>query len=143
MREAPVFFGLFGGLLVVGAAAVLVPGVPLLILLLIPNVVGAVLLPVILILMLKVLNDSRIMGRWTNSHRLERRGVDGDGRADRADGRLRDHRRPAGDGRRQRLTAGATSASPERLLSGRSVGVDGGDGRLILSRYNHIGGRQG
>jgi NRAMP (natural resistance-associated macrophage protein)-like metal ion transporter len=67
LREAPVFFGLFGGLLVIGAAAVLVPGLPLLILLLIPNVVGAVLLPVILILMLKVLNDSRIMGRWTNS----------------------------------------------------------------------------
>ena len=67
LREAPVFFGLFGGLLVVGAAAVLVPGLPLLILLLIPNVVGAVLLPVILVLMLKILNDSRIMGRWTNS----------------------------------------------------------------------------
>jgi NRAMP (natural resistance-associated macrophage protein)-like metal ion transporter len=67
IREAPVFYGLFGGLLIVGAAAVLVPGMPLLLLLLIPNVVGAVLLPVILILMLKVLNDSKIMGRWTNS----------------------------------------------------------------------------
>jgi NRAMP (natural resistance-associated macrophage protein)-like metal ion transporter len=67
IREAPVFFGLFGGLLIVGAAAVLIPGMPLLILLLIPNVVGAVLLPVILILMLNVLNDSKIMGRWTNS----------------------------------------------------------------------------
>lgn len=69
VREAPVFFGLFGGLILIGAVAVLLPGVPLLILLLIPNVVGAVLLPVILILMLKVLNDSRIMGRWTNSRR--------------------------------------------------------------------------
>jgi Mn2+/Fe2+ NRAMP family transporter len=67
LREAPVFFGLFGGLLVVGAVTVLVPGVPLLILLLIPNVVGAVLLPVVLVLMLKVLNDRLIMGRWTNS----------------------------------------------------------------------------
>ncbi len=67
IREAPIFFGLFGGLLVVGAAAVLIPGMPILVLLLIPNVVGAVLLPIILILMLKVLNDSRIMGRWTNS----------------------------------------------------------------------------
>ncbi|MGD0766497.1 MAG: divalent metal cation transporter, partial [Dehalococcoidia bacterium] len=69
IREAPAFFGLFGGLILIGAAAVLLPGVPLLILLLIPNVVGAVLLPIILILMLKVLNDSRIMGRWTNSRR--------------------------------------------------------------------------
>jgi NRAMP (natural resistance-associated macrophage protein)-like metal ion transporter len=67
LREAPVFFGLFGGLLIVGAGAVLLPGVPILILLLIPNVLGAILLPVILILMLKVLNDKRIMGRWANS----------------------------------------------------------------------------
>ncbi len=67
LREAPAFFGIFGGLIVIGAAAVLVPGVPLLVLLLIPNVVGAILLPVILILMLIALNDRRIMGSWANS----------------------------------------------------------------------------
>ena len=37
----------------------LVPGMPLLMLLFLPNVVGAILLPVILILMLKVVNDPR------------------------------------------------------------------------------------
>jgi Mn2+/Fe2+ NRAMP family transporter len=47
--------------------AVLVPGVPLLLLLLIPNVVGAILLPIILILMLIVLNDRLIMGHWKNT----------------------------------------------------------------------------
>ncbi len=67
LSKAPAFFGIFGGLIAIGAAAVLVPGVPLLLLLLIPNVVGAILLPVILILMLIVLNDRRVMGRWTNS----------------------------------------------------------------------------
>ena len=67
LREAPVFFGLFGGLLAIGALAVLIPGVPLLVLLFLPNVVGAILLPVILILTLKIVNDPHIMGRWVNS----------------------------------------------------------------------------
>jgi NRAMP (natural resistance-associated macrophage protein)-like metal ion transporter len=69
LREAPAFFGLFAGLIVVGAAAVLIPGLPLLTLLFLPNVVGGILLPVILILMLKLVNDRRIMGRWVNSSR--------------------------------------------------------------------------
>lgn len=68
-REAPAFFALFAGLIVIGAAAVLVPGLPLLIALFIPNVVGGILLPVILVLMLKLINDRRIMGNWTNSMR--------------------------------------------------------------------------
>jgi Mn2+/Fe2+ NRAMP family transporter len=69
LREAPVFFGLFAGILVLGAAAVLVPGVPLLVLLFLPNVVGGILLPVILVLMLVLVNDRRLMGRWVNSRR--------------------------------------------------------------------------
>jgi NRAMP (natural resistance-associated macrophage protein)-like metal ion transporter len=67
LRKAPAFFGIFGGLIALGAVAVLVPGVPLLLLLLIPNVVGAILLPIILILMLIVLNDRLIMGHWKNT----------------------------------------------------------------------------
>ena len=67
LREAPAFFGIFGGLILVGVAAVLVPGVPLLLLLLIPNVVSAIVMPAILILQLIVLNDRKIMGRWANS----------------------------------------------------------------------------
>ena len=69
IKDAPTFFGLFGGLLVFGAAAVLIPDMPLLFLLFLPNVVGAVLLPIILVLMLKIVNDRRIMGRWVNSPR--------------------------------------------------------------------------
>jgi Mn2+/Fe2+ NRAMP family transporter len=48
---------------------VLIPRLDLLVLLFLPNVVGGILLPVILILMLKLVNDRRIMGRWTNSPR--------------------------------------------------------------------------
>lgn len=68
-REAPVFFGLFAGLIVVGAAIVLIPGVPLLILLFLPNVVGGILLPVILVLMLNLVNDRRLLGCWVNTPR--------------------------------------------------------------------------
>ncbi|HSP55330.1 MAG TPA: potassium-transporting ATPase subunit C [Dehalococcoidia bacterium] len=47
--------------------AVLIPGIPLLTLLFLPNVVGGILLPVILVLMLLILNDRRMMGSWVNS----------------------------------------------------------------------------
>ena len=67
LREAPAFFGLFAALIAVGAAAVLIPGVPLLTLMFLPNVVAGILLPLILFLMLKLVNDRRIMGSWVNS----------------------------------------------------------------------------
>jgi NRAMP (natural resistance-associated macrophage protein)-like metal ion transporter len=69
VRQAPVFFGLFGALLVFGAAAVLLPGVPLFFLLVLPNVLGGMLLPVILVMALRLVNDRRLMGRWVNSRR--------------------------------------------------------------------------
>lgn len=65
-REAPVFFAILGALLAFGAGAVLLPGVPLLFLLILPNLVGGMLLPIILILALKLINDRRLMGRWVN-----------------------------------------------------------------------------
>ncbi len=66
VREAPTFFALFGGLIALGALAVLVPGVPLLILLFLPNVVGAILLPIILVLTLLLVNEKRLMGEHVN-----------------------------------------------------------------------------
>ena len=66
-REAPAFLGLFAALIAIGAAAVLIPGVPLLTLMFLPNVVAGILLPLILFLMLKLVNDRRIMGSWVNS----------------------------------------------------------------------------
>jgi Mn2+/Fe2+ NRAMP family transporter len=41
--------------------------VPLLVLMFLPNVVNGILLPVILLLMLKLINDRGIMGQWVNS----------------------------------------------------------------------------
>ncbi len=68
-REAPAFFGLFAGLILIGLVTVLIPGVPLLVLLFLPNVVGGILLPAVLILMLKLVNDRRIVRQWVNSRR--------------------------------------------------------------------------
>jgi Mn2+/Fe2+ NRAMP family transporter len=65
-REAPVFLGLYTALIVIGALTVLWPQAPLFILLWLPNVIGGMLLPVILVLMLKLVNDRRLMGDHTN-----------------------------------------------------------------------------
>jgi Mn2+/Fe2+ NRAMP family transporter len=65
-RDAPVFLGLYSFLIVAGALTVLVPGAPLVALIFLPNVVGGILLPVILVLMLRLVNMKRLMGDHTN-----------------------------------------------------------------------------
>ncbi len=67
-REAPMFIGVFGTLLVLAAATVLMAGdKSLAVLILLPNIVGAALLPVILIITLRLINNKRLMGEFTNS----------------------------------------------------------------------------
>ncbi|HEX6348382.1 MAG TPA: Nramp family divalent metal transporter [Candidatus Dormibacteraeota bacterium] len=64
--EAPAFFGIFTGLIVFGAAVVLIPGVPLVSMILASQDVNGLILPVILLYMLVLLNDRRVMGRYVN-----------------------------------------------------------------------------
>jgi NRAMP (natural resistance-associated macrophage protein)-like metal ion transporter len=64
--DAKIFYGLYLGLIVVGAGAVIVPGAPLLAIIFYSQVLNGVLLPVVLVLMLLLINNRRIMGRWTN-----------------------------------------------------------------------------
>jgi NRAMP (natural resistance-associated macrophage protein)-like metal ion transporter len=64
--EAPVFFVLFATGLVLGAALVLVPGVPLLQLILVPQVLQGILLPFELVIMLMIVNRKSVMGEHTN-----------------------------------------------------------------------------
>lgn len=66
-EEAPHFFGLYTAMIVIGAGAVLYPRFPLLDVMYFSQVGNGVLLPVILIFMLKLINDKRIMGEFTNS----------------------------------------------------------------------------
>src|SRR5215472_2518891 len=66
LSEAPVFFGIFTGLIVVGCLAVLVPGVPLVSLILVSQEINGLILAAILVYMLVLVNDRRIMGRHVN-----------------------------------------------------------------------------
>ncbi|HZC76378.1 MAG TPA: divalent metal cation transporter, partial [Ktedonobacterales bacterium] len=65
-REAPIFHGLFTGMLALGALVALIPGLPLIRLIVISQVVNGVLLPILLVFILKIVNDRRIMGKHVN-----------------------------------------------------------------------------
>lgn len=64
--EAPVFFWLYTIVIVLGAGFVLIPQVPLILVMLISQDVNGILLPIILIFMLKLINDKKLMGEYTN-----------------------------------------------------------------------------
>ncbi len=64
--EAAAFYGIFTGLIAVGALAVLIPGLPLVSLILLSQDANGLILPAILVFMLVLLNDRRIMGRYVN-----------------------------------------------------------------------------
>jgi len=64
--EAPVFMGLYTALIVIGAAVVLIPGLPLIGVILVSQNLNGILLPIILVFMLRLVNNPRIMGVHTN-----------------------------------------------------------------------------
>ena len=65
-REAPVFMGLYTALIVIGAVVVLIPGLPLIGVIVISQNLNGILLPIILVFMLRLVNNPRIMGTHTN-----------------------------------------------------------------------------
>ena len=65
-EEAPQFYFLYTAMIVVGAGLVLIPGLPLLKILLLSQTANGVLLPFILIFMLLLAGDERLMGRYRN-----------------------------------------------------------------------------
>ena len=65
--EAPIFYWLYTLLLAVGAGLVLIPGFPLVRMILLSQVLNGVLLPIVLIFMVRLVNNRHLMGRWTNS----------------------------------------------------------------------------
>lgn len=66
-QEAPLFIGVFTFLIAASALLVMLFPNNLSMLILLPNIVGAVLLPIILVLMLRLVNNRRVMGEYTNS----------------------------------------------------------------------------
>jgi Mn2+/Fe2+ NRAMP family transporter len=65
-REAPIFLGVFTFLITVGAAIAVIPGLPLIRVLLVTQVINGLLLPVILFSILKLVNDRELMGAYVN-----------------------------------------------------------------------------
>jgi Mn2+/Fe2+ NRAMP family transporter len=65
-EEAPQFYFLYTAMIVVGAGLVMIPGMPLLKILLLSQTANGVLLPFILVFMLLLAGDERLMGRYRN-----------------------------------------------------------------------------
>jgi Mn2+/Fe2+ NRAMP family transporter len=66
-REAPIFYWLYTLLIVFGAGVVLVPGFPLVRMILLSQVINGILLPAVLIFMIILINKVDLMNEWTNS----------------------------------------------------------------------------
>ena len=65
-REAPIFMGIFTGLLILGGLTAMIPGLPLINVLISVQIVNGLLLPVLLISILKLINDEELMGKYRN-----------------------------------------------------------------------------
>ncbi len=65
-REAPIFLGVFTFLVVLGALIAIIPGLSLIHILLVTQVINGVLLPVVLIAILKLVNNPELMGSHVN-----------------------------------------------------------------------------
>ena len=65
-REAPVFYGIYTGLLILGSIIILMPRVPLVKAAVLSQVLNGVLLPAVLIFMLVLVNRKSLMGEKTN-----------------------------------------------------------------------------
>jgi Mn2+/Fe2+ NRAMP family transporter len=64
--EAPEFYGLYTGIIVLSAGMILLPGMPLLTIILVSQVLNGVLLPFILVFMLLLINKRHLMGKYIN-----------------------------------------------------------------------------
>src|SRR6266705_588797 len=65
-KEAPVFQSIFTGLIVLGVLITLIPGLPIIQVLLVLQDVNAAMLPILLIFIILLVNNRRLMGRHVN-----------------------------------------------------------------------------
>ncbi len=64
--HARIFYGLFTILLILGAGVILIPDLPLFQVLVLVQVINGVLLPIELLFIMRLANDSELMGRYVN-----------------------------------------------------------------------------
>lgn len=67
IKEAPVFFGLFLFIIIFSAVTVLMPNISLIKIIIATQQLAGILCPVVLIFMIKLVNDKEIMGDYVNS----------------------------------------------------------------------------
>ena len=65
-REAPIFVGVFTFLVVLGATVAMMPGLSLIHVLIVTQVINGILLPVILVAVMKLVNNRELMGTHVN-----------------------------------------------------------------------------
>jgi NRAMP (natural resistance-associated macrophage protein)-like metal ion transporter len=66
-KEAPQFMGIYTLMIVLAAMVVLIPGAPLVTLMVLSAIVNGLMLPFVLVFIIKLINNKRIMGEYTNS----------------------------------------------------------------------------
>ncbi len=66
LKDAPIFFGIYTAMIILGAVIILLPVRSLIEAMLISQTFNGVLLPVILVTMLVLINDKRLMGKYAN-----------------------------------------------------------------------------
>jgi Mn2+/Fe2+ NRAMP family transporter len=70
LREAPIFFSVYTALIVLGAGIILLPMKSLIQVMMASQTLNGILLPVILVVMLSLINDKRLMGKYANGRFL-------------------------------------------------------------------------
>lgn len=66
VSEAPIFYSLYTLLIAIGAGVVLIPGFPLIRMIVFSQVLNGMLLPIVLIAMVLLINKKDLMGEWVN-----------------------------------------------------------------------------
>lgn len=69
-REAPQFLGFYTAFIAFGAGVIMLPGLPLIRIMFWSQTVNGILLPVVLIIMLRLVNDREVMGDYVNTRRM-------------------------------------------------------------------------
>jgi len=69
-REAPQFLGFYTAFIVIGAGVIMIPDVPLIKIMFLSQTINGILLPIVLIIMLRLVNDKELMGEYVNSKRM-------------------------------------------------------------------------
>jgi Mn2+/Fe2+ NRAMP family transporter len=67
VSEAPAFYGIFAGIIVLSVLIVLIPGIPLFPIMWLSQTLNAFFLPILLYLVIKLSSSEKLMGSWKNT----------------------------------------------------------------------------